>query len=136
MYKNSIIAENKIITTSDSFHSFHSSQFLLFAMPPYRTFTTAKVKKKLPSYFFPNSHGCWKKMVTYNNSKLYTETCNVSICKVVDNFISLLFEKLSPEKKEIILMGNFNINDLICSTDSESSDFVGTINSNSFFFQQ
>ena len=27
-------------------------------MPPYLTFTTAKVKIKLPSYFFPNSHGC------------------------------------------------------------------------------
>ena len=26
-------------------------------MPPYLTFTTAKVKIKLPSYFFPNSHG-------------------------------------------------------------------------------
>ena len=26
-------------------------------MPPYLTFTTAKVKTKLPSYFFPNAHG-------------------------------------------------------------------------------
>ena len=26
-------------------------------MPPYLTLTTAKVKIKLPSYFFPNSHG-------------------------------------------------------------------------------
>ena len=29
-------------------------------MPPYLTFTTAKVKIKLPWYFFPNSHGCKK----------------------------------------------------------------------------
>ena len=27
-------------------------------MLPYLTFTTAKVKIKLPSYFFPNSHAC------------------------------------------------------------------------------
>ena len=27
-------------------------------MPLYLTFTTAKVKIKLQSYFFPNSHGC------------------------------------------------------------------------------
>ena len=51
MYKNNLIAENKIIiTTSDSFHV---QKF----MPPYLTFTTAKVKIKLPSYFFPNAHG-------------------------------------------------------------------------------
>ena len=29
-------------------------------MPPYLTFTTAKVKIKLPSYFFPNSHSCYE----------------------------------------------------------------------------
>ena len=53
MYKNNLIVENKIIiTTSDSLKIF------AVVMPPYLTFRTAKVKIKLPSYFFPNSRGC------------------------------------------------------------------------------
>ena len=54
MYKNNLIAENEIITTaSDSF------MLKIFAVVilPYLTFTMTKVKIKLPSYFFPNSHG-------------------------------------------------------------------------------
>ena len=43
VYKNNLIAENKIITASEIF---------AVVMPPYLTFTTAKVKIKLPSYFF------------------------------------------------------------------------------------
>ena len=37
-------------------------------MPPYLTFTTTKVKIKLPSYFFPNSHGCFKDDFVGNKS--------------------------------------------------------------------
>ena len=48
MYKNNLIADNKIITTM--FKSF------AIVMLPYLTFMMAKVKIKL-SYFFPNSHG-------------------------------------------------------------------------------
>ena len=55
MYKNNLIAENKIIiTTSDSF----CLKIFAVVMPPYLTFTTANVKIKLPSYIFSNSHGC------------------------------------------------------------------------------
>ena len=38
--------------------NFFILQIFTIVMPPYLTFTTAKVKIKLPSYFFPNSHGC------------------------------------------------------------------------------
>ena len=51
IYKNNLIEENKIIITSDSFHVF------AIVMLPYLTFTKAKAKIKLLSYFFPNSHG-------------------------------------------------------------------------------
>ena len=33
-------------------------QIFAIVMPPNLNFTTAKVKIKLLSYFFPNSHGC------------------------------------------------------------------------------
>ena len=38
-----------------------------------------------------------------------------------------LLEKLSREKKEIILMGDFNINILNCDSDKDTADFVDTI---------
>ena len=34
-------------------------------MPPYLTFTTAEVKIKLPSIFFPNSHGWFSKKMGF-----------------------------------------------------------------------
>ena len=45
----------------------------------------------------------------------------------------LLLEKLSLEKKEIILMGDFNINLLHSDVDKETSNFMDNIYSNSFF---
>ena len=44
-----------------------------------------------------------------------------------------LLEKLSLEKKEIILMGDFNINLLHSDVDKETSNFMDNIYSNSFF---
>ena len=61
---NNLIAENKIITTSDSFHV----KIFAAVMPPHLTFTTAKVKIKLLSYFFPNSHGCIVNYVSMEHS--------------------------------------------------------------------
>ena len=53
-------------------------------MPPYLTFTTAKVKIKLPSYFFPNSHG-WKQfssscsLTVGSKQKIKIETQNIMV---------------------------------------------------------
>ena len=44
-----------------------------------------------------------------------------------------LSEKLSLGKKEIMLMGNFNINLLHFDVDKETSNFIDNIYSNSFF---
>ena len=53
-------------------------------MPPYLTFTTAKVKIKLPSYFFPNSNG-WKSLSSScsltvgSKQKIKIETQNIMV---------------------------------------------------------
>ena len=41
--------------------------------------------------------------------------------------MSPLLEKISREKKETILMGDFNINILNCDSDKDTADFVDTI---------
>ena len=71
MYKSNLIAENKILITTGNV-----MLYLTVVMLLYLTFTTAKVKIKLPSYFFPNFHGCYKK---YYLAKilLHIETCRL-----------------------------------------------------------
>ena len=49
-----------------------------------------------------------------------------------DYWIPLL-EKLAKEKIETILTGNFNINILNCNTGRDTSSFIDTIYSNSFY---
>ena len=44
-----------------------------------------------------------------------------------------ILEKLSCEKKEIILMGNFSMNILNCNSDKEITDFVGAIYASSLY---
>ena len=39
----------------------------------------------------------------------------------------LLLEKLLTEKKELILMGDYNINILNCDVDNQTGDFVDTM---------
>ena len=57
----------------------------------------------------------------------------VSISEFTNDFISPLLEKLQLEKKEIILMGDFNINLLNNDTDYQVSDFLNTIYANTFY---
>ena len=44
-----------------------------------------------------------------------------------------LLEKPSREKKEIILMADFNINILNCDSDKDTADFVDTIYASSLY---
>ena len=50
-----------------------------------------------------------------------------------NDFINLLLEKLATEKKEVILMGDYNINILNCNSDNETSDFINTMYSSCFY---
>ena len=52
-------------------------------MPPYLTFTTAKVKIKLPSYFFSNSHG-WHFGVFIINFKHISQLVLVFLLSTLD----------------------------------------------------
>ena len=69
-------------------------------MPPYLTFTTAKVKIKLSSHFFPNSHGCIileKNMILGMLQPIIGTTNQVQLWK----YLNELFIEL-PETKQFM----------------------------------
>ena len=49
-----------------------------------------------------------------------------------ENYVLPLMDKLSREKKDILIMGDFNINLLIYSIDKDTTTFLDTMFSNSF----
>ena len=51
----------------------------------------------------------------------------VSIKEFLNDYLEPLLIKLSFEEKEVILMGNFNINLLNCNTDTYTSDYIDTL---------
>ena len=51
----------------------------------------------------------------------------------MEDYLVPLLEKLAKEEIEEILMGDFNINILNCNTDRDTSSFIDTIYSNSFY---
>ena len=52
---------------------------------------------------------------------------NVPVAEFTSDFINLLPEKLSHERKEIILMGDFNINIFNCESNKDTTDFMDTM---------
>ena len=50
-----------------------------------------------------------------------------------NDFLEPLLEKLSFEKKEVILMGDFNINLPNCNIDKNTSDYVVNLYYHAFF---
>ena len=57
----------------------------------------------------------------------------VCVREFTSNFMNPLLEKLATEKKEIILMGDYNINILNCNSDNETSDFIDAMHASSFY---
>ena len=57
----------------------------------------------------------------------------VPLFEFMKDYLVPLLEKLAKEKKETILMGDFNINILNCNSDRDTSSFIYTIYSNSFY---
>ena len=51
----------------------------------------------------------------------------------MEDYLIPLLEKLAKEKKETVLMGDFNINILNCNSDRDTSSFTDTLYSNSFY---
>ena len=73
-----------------------------------------------------------------NNGKNVIVGCifrhpGVAIQEFTNDFICPLLEKLLTEKKEVILMGDCNINFLSSDVDNQTSDFLDTMHSNPFF---
>ena len=58
---------------------------------------------------------------------------NVLVAEFTSDFINPILEKLSHEKKEIILMGDFNINILNCDSDKDTTDFIDTMYASSLY---
>ena len=57
----------------------------------------------------------------------------VPVKEFLNDYLQPLLIKLSFEKKEVILMGDFNINFLNCNTDKDTSDYIDTLYSHSFY---
>ena len=58
---------------------------------------------------------------------------NLPLAEFTSNFINPLLEKLSHEKKEVILMGDFNINILNCDSDKDTTYFIDTMYASSLY---
>ena len=56
----------------------------------------------------------------------------VSVKEFINDYVQAPLIKLSFEKEEVILMGDFNINLLNCNTDKDISDYIDTLYSHSF----
>ena len=51
----------------------------------------------------------------------------------LNNYLQPILIKLSPEKKEVNLMGDFNINFPYYNTDKDTSDYIDIFYSHSFY---
>ena len=60
---------------------------------------------------------------------------NMSIFEFISDFLEPLLNKISFEKKEVILLGDYNINLLNCESDKSTSDFLELMLSFSFLPQ-
>ena len=85
--------------------------------------------KEIESTFIENIEAKSKKQVIaciYKHPK-------VCVSEFTNNFLNPLLENLATEKKEIIQMGDYKINILICNSDNETSDFIDTMHASSFY---
>ena len=58
---------------------------------------------------------------------------NVPLGEFTNDFLESLLEKLFFEKQEVILMGNFIINLLICNIDNNTCDYVDILYSQTIY---
>ena len=55
----------------------------------------------------------------------------MTITEFLTNYLDMLLEKIAFEKKEGILLGDFNINFLNCDSEKDTSNFLEMMLSNS-----
>ena len=65
--------------------------------------------------------------------KYWDQSEKISIKEFLNDYLQPLLIKLSFEKKEVIIMGDFNIKFLNCNTDKDASDYIDILYSHSFY---
>ena len=98
---------------------------------------TYRLRKDLMMYKSKEIESTFIELFSNNNSNTVIgciyKNPKVPVTKFMEDYLVPLLEKLAKEKKETILMGDFNINILNCNSDRDTSSFIDTIYSNSFY---
>ena len=98
---------------------------------------TYRLRKDIMMYKSQEIESTFTEFFNNNNSNTVTgciyKPPKVPVTEFMEDYLVPLLEKLAKEKKETILMGDFNINILNCNSDRDTSSFIDTIYSNSFY---
>ena len=98
---------------------------------------TYRLRKDLMMYKYKEIESIFIELFNNNNSNTVigcvSKHPKVPLFEFMKDYLVPLLEKLAKEKKETILMGDFNINILNCNSDRDTSSFIYTIYSNSFY---
>ena len=98
---------------------------------------TYRLRKDLMMYNSKEIESTFIELFSNNNSNTVSgciyKHSKVSVTKFMEDYLVPILEKLTKEKIKTILMGDFNINILNCNTDRDTSSFIDTIYSNSFY---
>ena len=91
-----------------------------------------KTRNDLKLYKEREIESTFLEIIEPNNKKSKIIGCiykhrNVPATEFINDYMGPLLKKPSPEKKEIMLMGDFNINILNSDSDKDTADFVDTI---------
>ena len=98
---------------------------------------TYRLRKDLMMYKYKEIESIFIELFNNNNSNTVigcvSKHPKVPLFEFMKDYLVPLLEKLAKEKKETILMGDFNINILNCNSNRDTLSFIDTIYSNSFY---
>ena len=112
----------------DTHHSFKGWDFDVYWQHKSRY----KTRNNLKLYKEKEIESAFLEIIEPNNKKDKITGCIykhpiVPVTEFTNNSMGPLLKKLFRDKKEIILMGDFNINILKCDSEKDTGDFVDTI---------
>ena len=98
---------------------------------------TYRLRKDLIIYKTKQIKSTFTEFFNNNNSNMVVGCIykhpKVPVTEFTEYYLVTLLEKLAKEKKETILIGDFNINILNSNSDRDTSSFMNKIYSNSFY---
>ena len=98
---------------------------------------TYRLRKDLMMYKYKEIESIFIELFNNNNSNTVigcvSKHPKVPLFEFMKDYLVPLLEKLAKEKKETILMGDFNINILNCNSNRDTSSFIDTIYSIFFY---